>query len=226
MSTAQRKPVHLRGVTGPCGPCGCCGGLTGPTFPVPGMSQSQNPMASAAPAGLHCLARPGLEPTFPHRLWSGTFLVRLLATGTAAGETPCESGVIQVSPAARVSAGRARALRGHLPVSEELGVRSCSSSSHPQSTVLPGHVCPALTLSLAALLCPSTSAPGPLHWLFLLPGELTPMMCSGQLPLLHRSLLQHHLLSGASLSHFSVSGSHQSPKACGGSGAEWVRLGT
>lgn len=55
--------------------------------------------ASGVPAGLAQpgLTQPGLEPTFPRCLRSGTFLVRLLATETL-GETPCESGRTQVSP--------------------------------------------------------------------------------------------------------------------------------
>lgn len=43
------------------------------------------------------LAEPALERGFPPCLWSGTFLVRLLATETAPGEIPGESGVTQVS---------------------------------------------------------------------------------------------------------------------------------
>lgn len=41
----------------------------------------------------------------PHRLWSGTFLVRLLATETAPGETPCESGVTHSQRPGRARAG-------------------------------------------------------------------------------------------------------------------------
>lgn len=63
-------------------------------------SEAISPGALGAPAGRTLwpgLAEPALERGFPPCLWSGTFLVRLLATETAPGEIPCESGVTQVS---------------------------------------------------------------------------------------------------------------------------------
>lgn len=92
-------------------------------------AEARSPGALGAPAGRALwpgLAEPALERGFPPCLWSGTFLVRLLATETAPGEIPCESGVTQVGQQP-----------GRPSLSEELGRRGTAESLSQASLCQP-----------------------------------------------------------------------------------------
>lgn len=98
------------------------------------------------------LARPGLRPILPLRLFSGNFLVRVLTTDTVPGETPCESAVTR-------SAGRVRApappggdtglLGGQAGVSSRPGW-GASHSEGPSLEAMPRPACMGTSTSLSS----------------------------------------------------------------------------